>query len=96
MNNMPDGNTFDIPKKRVQLMIREGATDLEVNRLTNRLVSLAGDSNVFAFNVRRFKEDLSQHMIILFAASGAIGVTLFLMTFFQLTVSMESTMREDS
>lgn len=67
-----------------------------MNRLTNKLVSLAGETNVFGFNVRKFKEDLSEHMFILYATSWAISLVLFLMTFFQLTVSLSSTLKEDA
>lgn len=77
-------------------MVKPGASDLEVNRLTNKLVSLSGESNVYGFNVRKFKEDLSEHMFILYATSWVIGLVLFLMTFFQITTSLQSSLKEDS
>jgi hypothetical protein len=60
------------------------------------LAQVAGDSNVFAFNVRRFSQDFAKNMIILQAASWIVSVALFLMTFFQITVSVQGSMREDS
>ncbi|TNV73459.1 hypothetical protein FGO68_gene9060 [Halteria grandinella] len=96
MKSLPQGSTFDIPKKQLQLTLKPNAPNLAVNRLTNKLVSLAGETNVFGFNVRKFKEDLSEHMFILYATSWAISIVLFLMTFFQLTVSLSSTLKEDA
>ena len=96
MKSIPQGQSFNIPKKQLQLTIKPEADNLAVNRLTNKLVSLAGETNVYGFNVRKFKEDLSEHMFILYATSWAIGLVLFLMTFFQITVSLSSSLKEDS
>ncbi|TNV74243.1 hypothetical protein FGO68_gene7073 [Halteria grandinella] len=96
MASIPEGATFNIPKKTLQLTLKEDVSRLEMNRLTNKLVALAGESNVFGFNVRKFKEELSTQMIILLATSWAVGLVLFLMTFFQITVSLTASLKEDS
>lgn len=77
-------------------MVKDSAEIIQMNKLSNRLIQIAGESNVFAFNARKFKNELSDQMSILFAASVAIAVILFIMTFFQITVSVQSCMREDS
>lgn len=76
--------------------LRKDISNLEISRLTNTLVSLAGEQNVFAFNVRKFTEDLSESLLLLYAASWIISLALFVMTFFQITVSVSSSLREDS
>ena len=48
---------------------------VQMNKLSNRLIQIAGESNVFAFNARKFKNDLSDQMSILFATS-VIGIFL--------------------
>lgn len=77
-------------------MVNESADRIEVNKLKNQLVQVAGESNVFAFDVNKFIEDLSSNMVILLAASGAIAIILFILTFFQITVSVQSSLREDA
>jgi ABC-type antimicrobial peptide transport system permease subunit len=51
---------------------------------------------VFAFNVIKFVDDLKSSMFLITAASWIIALTLFLMTFFQITVSVQASLREDS
>lgn len=41
-------------------------------------------------------EDLKSSMFLITAASWIIALTLFLMTFFQITVSVQASLREDS
>jgi spermidine/putrescine-binding protein len=73
---------FDLPKKMVGLYVKPETTDKEMAKLTNKLAQVAGESNVFAFNVKRFNQDFSKNMIILQAASWIVSVALFLLTFF--------------
>lgn len=51
---------------------------------------------MFAFNVIKFVDDLKSSMFLITAASWIIALTLFLMTFFQITVSVQASLREDS
>lgn len=44
----------------------------------------------------KFVEDLKSSMFLITAASWIIALTLFLMTFFQITVSVQASLREDS
>ena len=44
----------------------------------------------------KFVEDLKSSMFLITAASWTIALTLFLMTFFQITVSVQASLREDS
>jgi ABC-type antimicrobial peptide transport system permease subunit len=46
--------------------------------------------------VLKFVEDLKSSMFLITAASWIIALTLFLMTFFQITVSVQASLREDS
>jgi ABC-type antimicrobial peptide transport system permease subunit len=46
--------------------------------------------------VIKFVEDLKSSMFLITAASWIIALTLFLMTFFQITVSVQASLREDS
>ncbi len=82
MANQPNDLSGGIPKKRLGILFNEDAEPLEVGKLINRLVQAAGESNVFAFDVRKFKDDLAANMMLLVAASGMIAGILFLMTFF--------------
>ena len=44
----------------------------------------------------KFVDDLKSSMFLITAASWIIALTLFLMTFFQITVSVQASLREDS
>jgi ABC-type antimicrobial peptide transport system permease subunit len=46
--------------------------------------------------VIKFVDDLKSSMFLITAASWIIALTLFLMTFFQITVSVQASLREDS
>ena len=39
-------------------MLTEDADRVAANRLTNRLMQLAGEQNIYGFNVRNFKVEL--------------------------------------
>jgi hypothetical protein len=82
MSSQPPGNTYDIPKKSIFVKVKADATNLDIIKLTNNIVKVAGDSNVFAFDVRKFLSDLKEHMIIMYVASALIAVILFILTFF--------------
>ena len=58
MENQPSNNTHNLPKKQLSVFVQPEVTPLDIARLTNRLVQLAGENNVFAFNVIKFVEDL--------------------------------------
>jgi len=96
MSEQPGNLTYGIPKKSLHVLFTPEAEPLECSKLLNNLVQLGGEENVFAFDVRKFKADLANHMVILIAASGCIALILFVMTFFQIVVSVQSAVRDDS
>lgn len=59
------------------------------------MIKIAGEQNVFAFDVRQFNAVLQQYMIIMYMMSGMITIILFTLTFFQLTVSISGNLRDD-
>ncbi len=89
-------NTFELPKKSLSIFVNPETSPLEISRLTNRLIQIAGENNVFGFNVNKFVDDLKSRMFLITAISWIIALVLFLMTFFQITVSVQASLKEDS
>lgn len=80
--------TNGIPKKSLHVLFKDEAPSLEISKVLNNLIHIAGDSEVFAFNVRKFKAEMEDSMIIVAASSAFIALILFVMTFFQIVVSV--------
>ncbi|CDW88470.1 permease-like protein [Stylonychia lemnae] len=95
MSRQPQGNTNNIPKKAVYVNFKNHATDDEINNMKNSMVKIAGDNNAIAFDTRQFNKGLSDFMIVMYLFSGIVAVILFLLTFFQLIVSISSNIRDD-
>ena len=75
--------------------MRQNATSLEINKLKNNIIKEAGESNVYAFDMRKFSKDLKDHLFIMYAMSAMISIILFTLTFFELIVATTSNIRDD-
>lgn len=58
ISQQPSNSSNGLPKKSVHIMLTEDADRVAANRLTNRLMQLAGEQNIYGFNVRNFKVEL--------------------------------------
>lgn len=76
--------------------MREDATTQEINKLKNNIVKVGGKENIFSFDVRQFNKLLQKYLIILYMMSGLISIILFVLTFFQLVVSISGNLRDDA
>jgi hypothetical protein len=54
LSKQPLNNTSNIPKKMLSVNLAPNLTSADVSRLTNTLVAIAGEQNVFGFNVLKF------------------------------------------
>ncbi|CDW83103.1 permease-like protein [Stylonychia lemnae] len=95
MASQPTQTSYNIPKKSVYVKIREDAETKDINKIKNSMVKIAGETNVFAFDVRQFNKSLKEYMVIMYLMSNIIATILFILTFFQLIVSISSNIRDD-
>eukprot|EP00347_Sterkiella_histriomuscorum_P012753 403367353 len=95
MATQPQGSSYQIPKKAVYVQVKEDASTKDINKLKNTIVKIAGETNVFAFDVRQFNKSLQEYLVLLYLISGIISTILFILTFFQLIVSISSNIRDD-
>lgn len=54
IESQPDGSSYGIPKKSVFVHVSPEATTQDINKLKNNMIKIAGEQNVFAFDVRQF------------------------------------------
>jgi hypothetical protein len=82
MAKQPVGSSYNIPKQQVFVKVKEDSSSIEMNRLSNNMIKYGGESNVFAFDIRKFLKDLDDQMVIIIIASWVIAIILFILTFF--------------
>jgi hypothetical protein len=56
ISNQPDGNTYDLPKKSLHVMIKDSAEMVQMNKLSNRLIQIAGESECFCIQCAKIQK----------------------------------------
>ena len=77
------------------MKVHPETTTKELNKMKNTMLKIAGETNVFGFDIRQFNKSMKEYLVIMYLMSNIISAILFILTFFQLIVSISSNIRDD-
>lgn len=87
-------STYDIPKGRVFIKLRQDSTRYERGVLRNNLMNFIKDETIICFDRKNFIEDINERIVLLDIFNAAVSIICFALGLFQLIVSISANIRD--